>query len=274
MLGQVLDSHFLGVPPNIPIYRILPLRRLEELLRERKITLARPTDWEDPWEVIPNRVQIVVRDTKPYRQVPLAKYVPPTFAQCWSATKESDGLWRAYSRVELSPDDRRNICPDAEGVRIQSSPDILLNLVSSKYPNLSESCFIGSVRYLPRTEIQREVAQRVREHYCEAFSTPRAMADILLLKRQEFEHEREVRLIVVSQDTNPPLRLQVAIDPGKVIEEITFDPRLTLYEQRERESLVRRLGYAGRISESELYTNFFLEISVDGLPDPPRRAGA
>jgi hypothetical protein len=46
--------------PDIPIYRIFPLWFLDEALRLRVLTLNSPSRWEDPYEVIGEKI-IVVR---------------------------------------------------------------------------------------------------------------------------------------------------------------------------------------------------------------------
>ena len=122
------DPGFLDIAePDGPIYRIFPLWFLEEALWLRQLVLVPRASWEDPHEVLEKRIAVSVYNGGVYqRQVMIGEGLPQAFAQCWSATPESDALLRAYSRVVKDTHFQRNTCPRDEGVRVRSTPRKLL----------------------------------------------------------------------------------------------------------------------------------------------------
>ncbi|EKO3577004.1 hypothetical protein P0F01_003152, partial [Vibrio metschnikovii] len=62
--------------------------------------------------------------------------------------------------------------------------------------------------------------------------------------------------------------LQVQIDPNTLFDEVSFDPRLDEFERREREDVVRNLGFTGTINNNDLYQRILLQISIDKLNAP------
>jgi hypothetical protein len=163
-----------------------------------------------------------------------------------------------------------NICPRDEGVRVQSTPRKLFQSLMDWAQSRPEvSCFIGSVQYLDQQALLQEIADEVGGIGLDIFEYPVNRAKLLLMKRQAFAHEGEVRLIVVrrtsnSTDSGPLLRIK--IDPNAVFDQITFDPRLEIFERKERETMIKNLGYAGPFCESQLYQGVILQVFLDGPP--------
>lgn len=250
--------------PDAPIYRIFPLWFLEETLRLRQLALVALSKWEDPFEVVGDAIAVDIRRGNRIEQVIINQSLPPAFAQCWSKTIESDSLLRAYSRVVKDPHFGRNTCPRDEGVRVRSSPGKLLQAVRSGNPSgLKGDWFVGAVMYLSRDALLREIANAVALHGLQAFEVPSNRAKLLLLKREAFSHENEVRIIYIqeAQELREAI-IRVPIEPSAVFDEISFDPRLQTFERRERETVIRSLGYEGAITESDLYQRTLLEIGV------------
>src|SRR3546814_20387226 len=79
--------------------------------------LVAPHSWEDPRE---DPVALCMLEgsklSPPKGQQPLSAYLAQVWAQCWSPNPGSDTLLRAYSRVRISPQSRRNHEPDGAGV--------------------------------------------------------------------------------------------------------------------------------------------------------------
>ena len=254
--------------PDQPVYRIYPLWGLEEALRLRQLVLVAPRLWEDPFEVIGNGIAVDRPRGDRIEQVIINQSLPPAYAQCWSATPESDTLLRAYSRVIKDPHFGRNICPRDEGVRVRSTPRKLLEaLLKGKRAEDGSCCFIGSVQYLARNALLQEVANAIGAVGLGVFEHPANRAKLLLLKREAFAHEAEVRLIQVRHGPDSPdALLRVQIDPNTVFDEISFEPRLAVFERKEREEAVSDLGYTGPFCESGLYDRVLLQVSLSRPP--------
>ena len=54
--------------PDDPIHRIFPLWFLEDTLRRRKLALASPRRWEDPFEIIGDAIAVNWREDDSWKQ--------------------------------------------------------------------------------------------------------------------------------------------------------------------------------------------------------------
>lgn len=122
-------------------------------------------------------------------------------------------------------------------------------------------------------QLMHEIADLIRREGFNALSPPLHRAQRLLLKRTAFSTEAEVRIIVAHniEDTTERL-LSVKIDPNELFEEIAFDPRLELFEAKERQDDVRKRGYTGKIHDWQLYLPRLLEIPMPAGWSPPTQA--
>lgn len=94
---------------------------------------------------------------------------------------------------------------------------------------------------------------------------PDHRAKTLWLKRDFFRHEDEVRLICIGHGLPKNNGVfPLPIDPNTTFLEIQFDPRLKLFENRERQQRAKSMGYSGPFLETALYTKTFFDIVVDG----------
>jgi hypothetical protein len=270
--SATLADRLIRLPdPDLPIFRVFPLWFLEEALRLRQLVLVAPSSWEDPLEVVGDAIAVNTRRGDRIEQVIINQSLPPAFAQCWSMTAESDTLLRADSRVVKDPHFRRNTCPRDEGVRVRSTPRKLLQaLVEGNPSGLRGHWFLGSVKYLERKAVLQEIANAIGAHGLQVFEVPSNRAKLLLLKRDAFSHEAEVRAIFVQDgaERRGPI-IQVPIKPSEVFDDISFDPRLETFERREREAVVRSLGYTGTISDTGLYQRTLLQVGLIGEGGEP-----
>jgi hypothetical protein len=251
--------------PDQPIYRIFSLWFFEAALRVQQLVLVSPHKWEDPYEALPYSTMLTDLRGKPQQQIPLGRYLHAAWAQCWSQTKESDTLLRAYSRVMKDPHHNRNTTPRDEGVRVRSTPRKLLSAMQIRAKSMPMSCFVGAVRYQPGDAIRQELVNIIERKGPSAVGRGQLRAESLLLKRDAFSHEVEVRIICVADELTSNLdTIQIPIDPSEVFEEVTFDPRLELFERYEREQTARTLGYRGSFGISELYQGVLLDL---GFPN-------
>ena len=224
MSGGTLD-------PDCPIYRIIPASRLLEILDKKILTLTHPSKWDDPFENA-----ILSAELHYGNEIgDLDSIRAGVFAQSWSLCAESDALWRIYSH-------------DKSGVRIKSTPrKILKALVNSKsiYPELY--CFVGKISYKDVNAIWDEFKTD-----SDFLSTNgRGIAKTLLLKRKEFETEKEVRLVYI--DGPRKLFISIDVDPNQLIEEITLDPRASNTDLQIIQAQATQLQHHGFINKSKLY---------------------
>ncbi len=262
---------------DVVVRRIFPLNRFLDMLRSKEMGLIAPRTWEDPRE---DPTALCMLDGSnilpPKGQQALSAYLTPVWAQCWSLNPGSDTLLRAYSRVYIDPKSRRNSARNAEGVTVTTTVRHLLAAAEAWHADGADSHFvIGRVEYLEDGEIgQRIVNACNTEGYGPSFfRTVHGRAESLLWKRTYFEHEHEVRLLLIArawpQKLIAPDVRNVRVNPNTLFHSISFDPRLISFENKEREMEIREAGYTGEIRFDNTYQKTINLLEMHrAWPDP------
>ena len=226
---------------DTPIYRVLPFETLLELLNESKLTLVKTKLWEDPYENYLLKCNAFLSDGTP---VGIEHLQEQLFGQCWTLTPESDALWRIYSY-------------ETKGIRIKTTINKLFNVVFDKHSRSSLiNSFIGKVRYASKQAIQNHFSQPQNTTPIMSDTSAQLMIDAQLWKRAEFQHENEIRVLYyVDSRHNDRLSNIKKFDiiPNDLIDEITLDPRIAERNRHIYTETLKKLGYTGAISKSELY---------------------
>jgi hypothetical protein len=219
------------------IYRVFALQRLLELIATQKNTLVSPSLWDDPFE---NFILKTVGES-------IGKEAAQTFknrfyGQCWSFHKDSDAMWRIYS-------------PDKTGVRVRTTVRRLFkSLADTCHGNSNLSCFIGKVQYLPQYQLVQMLEDSGIMNARVLKRSSRELAATLLIKRKEFSHEREVRLIHFDDREDGDEKIfQYEVNPFELFDEIAFDPRISDELLKVFSSHLQRLGFKATIDRSPLY---------------------
>lgn len=208
---------------NQYLYRILSLRHVVDMFESSELHFASPSSWDDPFE-----------------QLLKHKDTGNIFAQCWTRRSVSDAMWRIYS-------------PDHSALRIRVTKGRLSDALDAAKARFKISARIEPVSYLKAGEVKQrlnEIAVDLRKKY-----SVRRASDSLLIKRDSFDHEAEIRVILLSR-SSAEIRTscRVAIDPHSLIENIYFDPRVDpLFEKIAKHFLRTKLKYKGQIKKSSLY---------------------
>jgi len=133
---------------------------------------------------------------------------------------------------------------------------------------------VGRVEYLDDREIWQRVVNACNgEHGPGFFRTVRGRADSLLWKRSYFDHEQEVRLILIvrnlpKNEAVPRIR-PLRVDPNMLFQSISFDPRLVPGIAREREAELRTAGFTGEIRADASYQKILGLLDMHReWPDP------
>jgi hypothetical protein len=149
-------------------------------------------------------------------------------------------MWRIYS-------------PDRYGIRIRTSREKLVAALRSSKKENDVGFLVRDVSYVKLSELDgqiSDIAAELRKKFL-----PRRAADALLLKRDAFDHEAEVRAII---NAPPKLggadHLKVKIDPHHFVENIYFDPRVDPTFEKVCSHYIRTaIEYKGKIGKSSLY---------------------
>lgn len=134
-------------------------------------------------------------------------------SQCWTTNFEKEAMWGIYA-----PD------PDKRYLRIHSTPRKLRETLQSVHTSARTNgrCFVGKVRYKQEADLKEELS-KFKKH-----TTPslKEIANFMLLKRNAFSHEKEVRLIYLSKeklDAKDNL-YRYPVNPHEMIDQIMADP--------------------------------------------------
>lgn len=262
---------------DVPVRRIFPLCLLQRAIRVKQLTLVSPQLWDDPHEDLASMCMLTrlpdLEKGVAWRQVDLARYLAPAWAQCWSFNPGSDTLLRAYSRVLIDPLERRNADPRNEGVTVSTTPRLLINTIRRWVTERPQFHFaIGRVAYMPEGAIGQHLLNLVNSNAGPAFfQTVQGRADSLMCKREYFQHEDELRLLCIKRehaDQEPDIQ-GFQFEPNETFTSMSFDPRLIEFERLEREAEVRRLGYKGLIVPDTSYQKLVVDLQMNrDWPDP------
>jgi hypothetical protein len=237
---------------------------LKELL-SGKLVLPATRLWTDPYENLISWCGYdFLGDDGKIKQVFLGNDRFPTFGQCWTATSESDALWRIYSRVHATDGGTDSFFAPEEGVRLRTTARKLVNCLAAGMGQANRTkCYIGRVIYVEEEQMRQRIANIVAAHRDEAFSDVAGHADALMIKRTPFQHESEIRLLYIDSDRKfeKQKTIEVPIDVNKVIDEITLDPRVRYGEHR-RKVWLEENGFKNTINTSLLYLGVILVVPL------------
>ncbi len=231
-----------GLDKDTPVYRVYPISRLLELFTEKKNVLVKPELWDDPFENIVFQQSALLKNGM---EVGFSSIKEKYYGQCWTLNQnETDALWRIYSNDKL-------------GVRVKTT---IGKLWDSFYnPNFKWamiSYYIGKMYYNSVDEIKDLLENP--DNLEMIFDTSGVdSVKTLLIKRMEFEHENEIRLIYSAKDDFDDLTSKIYkydVDPVSLIDEILFDPRFDEVDDfNQRKIEIQKLGFGKSIEKSDLY---------------------
>jgi hypothetical protein len=243
MAGTILNS---DLKADTKIYRTIHKDRLLKMFASGENALVRPSLWDDTFENYLLNSPVELKG-----EVGSFSFANDLYGQCWTLEGFSDAMWRIYSA-------------DKMGVRIRTTVRKLLDALSASNPGTDAiSCFIGKVRYCTDTKL-REFAEN---HFRRGFGTDgRKIAETLLIKRNAFRHEKEVRLIYLAPRSTSPSEdlLFHNFDCQSDLNQIMLHPQLSDSEATSlRDEIVKKTGFRGKVLHSRLYrlpTGFMVKI--------------
>ena len=245
-------DNYISIPKeerDKPIYRVISISRLLEMFAIKKNTLLKPKLWDDPFE------NFICKSTFQDENGKTHKYPfrNRAYGQCWTLKNESDAMWRIYA-------------PNKDGVKIETSIRSLFDSLWDdnryhkslpsplKYPQ--SSCFIGKVEYHKQEALKDLIGDpnKMFELMKGNNRQSEGHAKTLLLKREEFDHEYEVRLIYFNHREDGDDIHQYPCDPYELISRITFDPRMETRLFDVYKMFFKNSGYKGEVEQSTLYS--------------------
>ena len=200
--------------------------------------MVRPRKWRDPFENVFLKSPVLTSQGEKGQ----FEFHDDIYAQCWTLDGASNAMWEIYSR-------------DQNAIRIKTTVGKLIDSLRVANGNRADTtCFIGKVKYQKVKEL-KEFGRKMFEWYDKAEGIARS----LLLKRNEFRYEKEVRLIYISPEssTNVNCLYKYEIDPLEIIIQAMVDGReleIEEFKNNFKTEIKNRTGLPlGRIYRSQLY---------------------
>lgn len=221
---------------DTPIFRVFNPKYLLDMIQNRRNTLVHISKWDDPFEAFLLK-QKVFDDQG--QEVEISVLLKDFYGQCWSMNqRESDATWRIYS-------------PDKDGVLVKTTLGKLWDTYYNPCFRFSNcSLYIGKVEYLEEKDIINNFSQIHLSHKFD--SSLLEITQTLLIKRMEFCHENEIRL-VYNDAANLACRglVSYSIEPKDLIDCLVADPRMDECEFACLKKRFKALGF--EIVKSQLY---------------------
>lgn len=224
------------------IYRIFTLDRFKELITSNELVLVNPKMWDDPFENFFLKANAI---DGAGNSVDFSNLRQMWYGQCWTKNEDTDAMWRIYS-------------PDKNGVRISTTVKKLFDAIyneNDKFASLKY--FIGKVSYGTKDELNDFMNKNSFWNIAIGGQND-GFAKLLCIKREAFEHENEVRILVNENDEEKSKELnglyKIKIDKNILIDDICLDPRLTKTEYDKNEVEIKKLfNSCPTIFQSDLY---------------------
>ena len=246
-----MKNNFVNIDnPDLYIYRVFKANRLIEMFKTKKLVVVKPELWDDPFE------NFLIKSSTPLPSGGIMSFrgvADCFYGQCWTLNQESDAMWRIYS-------------PDKNGAKVKTTIRRLHKAIynpNNEFESLSY--YIGKVMHMTEEEIRKMFADP-------DFVTPTVLdhsglgqVPTLLLKREAFVHEKEVRLVYretterYKKDQNI---IEFDIDPNTLFDEIVFDPRMSETDYEMYSNEIKRCSFTKPISQSTLCQAPNLKINI------------
>lgn len=250
------------VSSRTTLWRYMSVSRFRQLLTSKKMRFTRADQFSDNWDgMLPPSVlsalakaksssssQITMPALIPYSDSPISEefmirmltYDQKTeaYVSCWSANRgESAAMWDLYS-------------PRGRGVAIKSSVGRLMESLSASPLRM----IIGKVQY----------ARTRSKHTDGIIHLADTALGPLFIKRVEFKHETEVRVMFwnLADESGEPLPCDLDIPKARkvpvsfrtLISKVVLSPGCSASIQADIQSLVAKFGISsGRVLISKLY---------------------
>lgn len=218
------------------IYRIISVPHLKLMLENATLALAKTSSWEDVYENFFFKEKFFLHGDR----IEMEHMAGHIFGQCWSTFRDSDAMWRIYSH-------------EKESVRIKTT---IRKLYDSVYTEDScmASTYIGAVNY----KSQKKLGEWLDSvNPVSSSDLTKVTVESLFLKRYNFSHEEEIRVIYQPDEHHPDCLQTLKIYPIDVpdfLEEITFDPRVSDAFMADTMRMISSYSFPmNRVNKSSLY---------------------
>ena len=191
-----------------PLHKHMSLESALNTLNNKVMWFANPTIWKDPFES--RFVDAQYNRNGKLKPFPFKDRV---FCACYTETAASEAYWTPYSQQQI-------------GVEfVVNRKELLkqLELYADKY-----DIYIGKVEYMKTASIKRPLSMIPFSVPHPRVWTKEWCARLLLLKRNAYKYEDEMRIMIVKKEKTKAkgIMLEFNCEPTSLIERVILDPNL------------------------------------------------
>lgn len=251
---HVLEHIYLTKKINLnkSIYRYISVDRVYELLQSGAFRFTNPISWIDPFEkrFISANYELIKYDK------------PEVYCACFTQKSSNEAAWKMYSYYKSGIANRT--------AKIEFDIKRFLGcfyLVCKAYNDIKIYC--SNVTYMAAQTIKKIHLQKSKYHKI-AFNCfdDNSFVDLLLLKRMAFEHEAEVRIVLLRKHSQGRSDNDITMVFPKellsdLIKSIALAPDCTDFEYELIRNKFNNLLPGVKIYKSTLYSNDQAEICIE-----------
>lgn len=208
-------------------------------LNNNNICFSQPSNWDDQYE---KRFYDACYLKKDKRNI---INLPRLYACCFTSKQDNEAAWKIYSHSNSDSkvvEFKLNFRKLYEQLLIHLK-DCVLYIGSVKYRNkkIIDNLHLRKITIKEWLNKAKESDNPYYFYYFDDFSNE-CFLELMLLKRDAFEHEKEIRLFVVpnSRDSSGKIKL-VSINWIDIIEEIRISDNCTIKEKNDLQYLLNQL---------------------------------
>lgn len=230
---------------NLVMYKYIRLEYVLKMLETKVLRLDNIEKWEDVYENFVDKEDINLLNSSLKVMMPSVYY-----GQSWTTREESDAMWRIYSNR-------------GSAVKVKTVYPLLFGALANWNKKHKDDIIwptIDFVNYADEDEINKWLQSNSPMNY---WAFLELQNESLFVKRREFEHEKEVRVIMKSHKEKKDY-IEIDFDPYKMFREIVIDPRVSEDEfSRQRDNLIARGFDGNKIKKSTLYDFKRVRLEID-----------
>lgn len=192
-----------------PLHKHMSLENALSTLNDQKLWFANPTIWKDPFES-----RFIQADYDNGGTLMRFPWEGRVYCACFTETAASEAYWFPYSQSQMGIEFKINRSELFNQLELLNGYDI----------------YIGKVEYMKTSSIKGSISSIPFQAPYPDVGSNEFWARLLLLKRNAFKYEDEVRVILVknSNDGNHPKGKSVKFkcENTTLIESVVLDPNI------------------------------------------------
>ena len=198
------------------LYKFINLEYFLQWINNAHIRIDKVEKWEDVYELFLFKQEF----EKNGNLVDVWSEALSIYGQSWTASRDSNAMWRIYS-------------PDNLSVRIKTTAQHLIDAIEKSASTAGRATYVGMVKYQTKKQIEADI----QNCYSQNIFDESVLAESLFVKRENFSYENEFRIVqklptIVEKDGKnvlakiPPCLYIDALMSDLVLE-VAFDSRLS-----------------------------------------------